>query len=975
MTINLKKGDQMHGFTLVDSQFIQDANAQVHTFTHEQSGGQVIWVENDDQNRTFGIGFKTPPKDSTGVAHIVEHSVLSGSRKYPAKDPFMTMLKTSMNTFLNAMTFSDMTIYPVSSMNEEDFHNLTDVYLDAVFFPKMMTEEHIFRQEGWHKELFDVDEPIIYNGVVYNEMRGAYSDAERIIMQDVTANMHPNSTYAHESGGYPYDIPNLTFENFKQFHADHYRPDNALAYVYGDIDIDRTLRQINGDFFSEFSTINHEKIQFDLPKTAEGHREYQAFYNADERKTSEQDSYLTYMTHVGTSTDLTDNYVANILSDALIEAEAAPIRLALIEAGLAEEVEAMGSDGYYLDFGLVLKQFNPENKDKALAVIKATLNDLVANGINRDLLEGVINTREFAARQAGGAMKGITYEIQMTMAWRYDMSPTEVLHFSKYYDDLRAKLDTDFYERWIQDNLLDAATSLVGIYQPKVGLFKAQDEQLTAQLAAEKAAMTDQDIQALIEENQALRNYQDTPDTEEARQTLPKLAISDVPRTTQAIAQEVLTGQQGVPVLFHEQDASGIRYVQMAYRLDHITAEDLPYVNYLAILLGLLDTENYDYRQMDIEMMKATAGISMRPKVFIREGSKDDYVPVLVASFAAIGDHSARGFELLQDTMTFTDFSDKARILNVLQRTKFNMSQSYEGAGHRVAISRLRSFYSQAAKYEDVIAGLTFYDHMTDLIENFSTKADAFIEKLREVNGKIWDPRMLTVSLTADGVDQSALLDQVNHFIDQAKPADSVEPVNVQFDLVGNHYHEAIQTNGNVQYVSVGGPVSVEDYNGRYVVFANILSKDYLHENIRAKGGAYGAGLSLTAAGDVTTYSYRDPNVDKTVAVYQNLPAFLENPGLSQDDLEQLIIGSMTSFHYPLIPASVNNLMVTRHFRGMTKDMVDARLSQALDTKVADLIAFKAQIQTALDADNLVVFGNKQKIEESKQVFNHKRTI
>lgn len=975
MTINLKKGDQIHGFTLVDSQFIQDANAQVHTFAHKQSGGQVIWVENDDQNRSFGIGFKTPPKDSTGVAHIVEHSVLSGSRKYPAKDPFMTMLKTSMNTFLNAMTFSDMTIYPVSSMNEEDFHNLTDVYLDAVFFPKMMTEEHIFRQEGWHKELFDADEPIIYNGVVYNEMRGAYSDAERIIMQDVTANMHPGSTYAHESGGYPYDIPDLTFENFKQFHADHYRPDNALAYVYGDIDIDRTLSQINGDFFSEFSKNNHQQVQFDLPKTPEGHHEYQAFYDADERKTSEQDSYLTYMTHVGTSTDLTDNYVANILSDALIEAEAAPIRLALIEAGLAEEVEAMGSDGYYLDFGLVLKQFDPANKDKALAVIKSTLSDLVANGINRDLLEGVINTREFAARQAGGAMKGITYEIQMTMAWRYDMSPTEVLHFSKYFDDLRAKLDTDFYEKWIQDNLLDAATSLVGIYQPKVGLFKAQDEQLTAKLAAEKAAMTDQDIQALIKENQALRVYQDTPDTEEARQALPKLDISDVPRTTQAIAEEALTGQQGVPVLFHEQDASGIRYVQMAYRLDHIAAEDLPYVNYLTILLGLLDTENYDYRQMDIEMMKATAGISMRPKVFIREGSQDDYVPVLVASFAAIGDHSARGFELLQDTMKFTDFSDKARILNVLQRTKFNMSQSYEGAGHRVAISRLRSFYSQAAKYEDVISGLSFYDHITDLIENFSTKADAFIEKLIEVNGKIWDPRMLTVSLTADGVDQSVLLDQVNHFIDQAKPADSVEPVQVQFDLAGNHYHEAIQTNGNVQYVSVGGRVPVEDYNGRYVVFANILSKDYLHENIRAKGGAYGAGLTLTAAGDVTTYSYRDPNVDKTVAVYQNLPAFLENPGLSQDDLEQLIIGSMTSFHYPLTPASVNTLMVTRHFRGMTKDMVDARLSQALDTKVADLIAFKAQIQIALDADNLVVFGNKQKIEESKQVFNHKRTI
>lgn len=974
MTTSLKKGDQMHGFTLVDSQFIQDANAQVHTFAHEQSGGQVIWVENDDQNRSFGIGFKTPPKDSTGVAHIVEHSVLSGSRKYPAKDPFMTMLKTSMNTFLNAMTFSDMTIYPVSSMNEEDFHNLTDVYLDAVFFPKMTSEENIFRQEGWHKELFDKDEPIIYNGVVYNEMRGAYSDAERIIMQDVTANMHPGSTYAHESGGYPYEIPDLTFDNFKQFHADHYRPDNALAYVYGDIDIDRTLGQINGDFFSEFLK-KDQQVQFDLPETKDGHIDYQAFYDADERKTAEYDSYLTYMTHVGASTDLTNNYVANILSDALIESEAAPIRQALIEAGLAEEVEAIGSDGYYLDFGLVLKQFNPANKDKALAVIKETLTDLVANGINRDLLEGVINTREFAARQAGGAMKGITYEIQMTMAWRYGMSPTEVLHFSKYFDDLRAKLATDFYEKWLQDNLLAADASLVGIYQPKVGLFKEQDDQLEAKLAAEKAAMTDQDIQALIQENQALRVYQDTPDTEEARQALPKLDISDVPRTTQAIVEETLTGQQGVPVLFHEQDASGIRYVQMAYKLDHIAAEDLPYVNYLTILLGLLDTENYDYRQMDIEMMKATAGISMRPKVFIREGSQDDYVPVLVSSFAAIGDHSARGFELLQDTMKFTDFSDKARILNVLQRVKFNMSQSYEGAGHRVAISRLRSFYSQAAKYEDVISGLSFYDHMTDLIENFSTKADDFIAKLIEVNGKMWDPRMLTVSLTADTADKATLLEQVDQFIDQADQTDSVEPVSVEFDLAGNNYHEAIQTNGNVQYVSVGGRVPIEDYNGRYVVFANILSKDYLHENIRAKGGAYGAGIGLTSSGDVTTYSYRDPNVDKTVDVYHKLPEFLANPGLSQDDLDQLIIGSMTAFHYPLTPASVNNLMVTRHFRGMTKDMVDARLSQALDTKVADLVAFKDQIQIALDADNLVVFGNKQKIDDSTQTFNNKRTI
>ncbi len=966
-------GDHLHGFTLKNSQFIQDANAQVHTFTHEKSGGQVIWVENDDQNRTFGIGFKTPPTDSTGVAHIVEHSVLSGSRKYPAKDPFMTMLKTSMNTFLNAMTFSDMTIYPVSSMNEEDYHNLTDVYLDAVFFPKMLTEENIFRQEGWHKELFDASEPIVYNGVVYNEMRGAYSDAERIIMQDVTANMHPGSTYAHESGGYPYDIPDLTFDQFKQFHADHYRPDNALAYVYGDIDIDRTLAQIDGDFFSEFDQ-KDDQVQFDLPETKEGRLEYQAFYDADDQKTAEKDSYLTYLMHVGDTTDLTDNYVANILSDALIESEAGPIRQALIAAGLSEEVEALGSDGYYLDFGVILKQFNPANKEKALLVIQDTLMKLVEEGINRDLLEAVINTREFAARQAGGAMKGITYEIQMTMAWRYGIEPTEVLHFSKYFDDLRAKLATDFYENWIKDRLIDPATALIAIYEPKVGFFQEKDQALEAKLIAEKAAMTEEEIQSLITENQSLRTYQDTPDTVEARKTLPQLALSDVPRTTTEIPERLVKGHQDADILFHDQDASGIRYVQLAYSLENIQKEDLPYVNYLTILLGLLDTDNYPYDQMDIEMMKATSGISMRTRIFRQELTGDAYRPILLASFAAIGDNSQRGFDLLQDTLKHTDFSDKGRILNILQRVKSNTRQGYEGSGHQVAIARLRAFYSQAAKYSETISGLDFYDHLTHLIDHFDDQADAFIDRLKVVNAKMWDPRLLTVSLTADTADQDSLVDQVNTFIDQSNLVEDVAPVTVEFDLAGQS-HEAILTNGNVQYVSVGGQVPVADYTGKFVVYGSILSKDYLHENIRAKGGAYGAGISLTSAGDITTYSYRDPNVDKTVDVYKGMPDFLANPGLDQDDLDQLIIGSMTTFHYPLAPSSVNGLMIARHFKGMTKEMVDQRLNEALDTKLSDLASFKEQIQTALDADNLVVFGNKQKIESSAQKFDNKRVL
>lgn len=973
MTQSLKVGDQLHGFTLTDSQFIHDANAHVHTFNHPQSGGQVVWVENDDQNRTFGIGFKTPPKDSTGVAHIVEHSVLSGSRKYPAKDPFMTMLKTSMSTFLNAMTFSDMTIYPVSSMNEEDFHHLTDVYLDAVFFPRMTSEENIFRQEGWHKELFDKDDDLIYNGVVYNEMRGAYSDAERIIMQDVIANLHPESTYAHESGGYPYDIPNLTWENFKQFHTDLYRPDNALAYLYGDIDIDRALAQIDGDFFSEFKA-SGKTVDYDLPAVKPGTTEYVGYYDADERKTVETDSYLVYGMPAGNSADIANNYVANLMSEALIETEAAPIRQALIAAGLSEEVEALGSDGYFVDFGFVLKQFNPANKEKALEVIQETLVEQANKGINRDLLEAVINTREFAARQAGGAMKGITYEIQMTMSWRYGVDVTEALNFSKYFDDLRAKLDTDFYENWIKENLLDPSTKLIAVYQPKVGLFDEKDNALAEALASEKAAMSDQEMADLIATNEALRTYQDTPDTEEARASLPKLALSDVPRKTALIPEETLAANHGVVVRFHEQDASGIHYVQLAYQIDHLPVEDLPYVNYVAVLAGLLNTSNMTYEQMDIETMKTTSGIIMRPKTFVKEFATNQYVPTIFASFAAIGDNSQRGFELLQDTQKNTDFSDKARILNILQRTKSNMSQGYENSGHTVAISRLRAKYSQASKYAETISGLGFYDHLTDLIEHFDERGDEFIARVEAVNAKLWDPRQLIVFLTADAEDKTILLDQVNAFVDGANTVDNIDATSIHFDLPG-HGHEAILTNGNVQYVSVGGQVDPKTFNGKAMIIGSILSKDYLHENIRAKGGAYGAGISITSSGDITTYSYRDPNVDKTVDVYQAMPDFLADSHLTQEDLDQLIIGSMSAFHAPLAPANVNSLMSTRYFKGLTHEMVDESLSEALDTKLSDLVAYKETIQEALDADNLVVFGNKQKIEASNQTFDIKRSL
>ncbi|WP_195852621.1 insulinase family protein [Aerococcus sanguinicola] len=966
--------EQIAGFHLVDQFQAPDANSLAFVYEHDQSGGRVLWLKNEDQNRAFGIGFITPPEDSRGAAHIVEHAVLAGSRKYPVKDPFMFMLKTSMNTFLNAMTFSDMTLYPVASMNEEDFHHLMDVYLDAVFFPRMLKERRVFEQEGWHLDLDEETGQLTYNGVVYNEMRGVYSSPDRTVIQDIDRYLHPDSTYAQDSGGYPYQIPDLTYEDFCAFHQAHYRPDNALAFLYGDLDIERALAQIDGDYFSHFQA-GKGLSSLQTPAPSQEDRRYTAYYDGGKGDDRSTDSYLSYSLPFGQATCREDQYLLSLLADSLVNAESSPVRQAILEAGLAEDVSVYGGSGYYLDFTIVLERFDADRVDEAVALIQEVLRQAVAEGIDTKLLEAVIKRTEFALREAGGANRGVTKFIQCMSAWRYGISLDEDLNYSESFQAFRDKLGTGYYEAVVKDRLLGAKGRQILVHEPELGRHQAMDQALSQELADKAEAMTAEEIDQVKAANASLRSYQQTPDSPEAQATLPQLDITDVDREVAHIPEEKLTLAGGQVCLYHDQPAAGIRYVQLAFPLDQVAFEDLATLSDLLTFLGSVSTEAHAYADLDTAILTYANGLNFQAKLYRDSDQPDRYQAKLLVSFAALGQDSRQALALVEEILTASRFDEKARILNLLQRIKADLEDALESSGHSSALTRLQAMSVETARIAEELEGIAYYDHVCALLADFDKVFDDYSQALSDLQAKLWSSQGVTVSLTAEAADQAELVEEVQTFLAQL-PSEKAPAQDLIVPLSGTK-QEGIRTNGNVQYVVQGGHLEPESfhYQGSAVVLAHFLSHAFLHEQIREQGGAYGAGFILSPAGDIAAYSYRDPHLDRTLAVYSQIADFIRQLDLDQATIDQFIIGAMTAFHFPIVPQAVNGLALRRHFKGETEDRINQRLQEALDTKLEDFKAYADEIEQAFSQQGLVVIGNQDKIGAASERFSDQRDL
>ena len=958
-----------HEFKLVEEEYVEEIQSTARIFVHEKTGARLLSLENEDDNNVFSIGFRTPPSDSTGVAHIIEHCVLSGSRKYTTKEPFMDMAKGSLNTFLNAMTFSDKTLYPIASRNEKDFFNLMDVYLDAVFYPKIYDMEEIFMQEGWHYEIFDEKEPIRYQGVVYNEMLGAYSSPERILSESISKSLFPDTIYKYSSGGNPEAIPDLSYEEFLNFHRKFYHPSNSYIFLYGNGNIEKRLKHINEEYLSNFHKEEIDsKIQ--LQKPFSSRKELVEYYPISKDEDEDNKSYLSLNFVLGENTDPETYLMTSILSQLLIDSEAAPLKNALLDKGLGQDIFSMSVGGIQAGFGIVAKNVNKDKKDEFEKTIFEGLNKIVREGLDKELIKASINVVEFDLREASGfATKGIAYNILSLESWLYDGHPLIHLKYEDTLNKLKAYVDTDFYERFIEEKLIKNPHSSLVIVNPKKGLGEEKERKVVEKLESYKKSLSEEEINELIEKNIKLRDMQVKEDSEEAKATIPKLSLSDVEAKAEKIPQEIIR-EKGYSLLNHNIFTSKISYLDFYFDTSMVEEELIPYVNLLAQILGKIDTKKKSYTDLSNDIFVNTGGISFSTNLFVEKDEFDVYYPKFIVRGKALRDNIPKLVELIHELITESKIEDRKRIKDIIARIKSRIEMGIFSNGHSVAMRRVSSYFSSSSKYAEKLQGLDFYWFISNLVKNFDNISDEILANLSKVYRKIFNINNLIISFTGEEEDFKILRNNLP-LITENINSDKFQAKEYKF--TEEALNEGILSSANVQYVSKGYNLKKlgYEYKGSLLVLSTLLSREYLHNKIRAQGGAYGAGISIDRSGHVITYSYRDPNLKETIDVYDGMAEYINSLSLSEEDFTNFIIGTISRLDPALTPYMKGQIATSRFISNLRFEDIQKNREEVLSTRLKDIKEAASLLRDAMDKNYFCVLGNENKIRENEGLFNN----
>lgn len=952
----------MYGFKLLDQHRVEEINSDAFVYEHEKSGARLLHLKNDDDNKVFSVAFRTPPEDSTGVPHIIEHCVLSGSRKYKTKEPFMDMVKGSLKTFINAMTFSDKTIYPVASRNEKDFMNLMDVYLDAVFFPMIHEDKTIFMQEGWHYSIEEKDQPLKYNGVVYNEMRGAYSQPTTLLRENIGRSLYPDTTYQYSSGGNPDHITDLTYEGFKQFHKDYYHPSNAYIYVYGNGDIETYLKHMDEEYLSHFDKV---KVETEISKQ-EGFEKINyvdGSYHVAKDESTDKKTFLSMNFVIGDAVTPRNHIVGDILKDILVSAAAAPVKKALLDAGIGEDIMVSFDGGIQLNISIIAK--NAEISQKAIfeKTIMDTLKQLVQEGIDKNLIESSINIVEYDMREATGfATKGIIYHIYSMNAWLYDGHPTTLIAYDDEIKKMRELSKTDFFEQFIQAHLIDNTHASVVTLKPVQGLNDEKAHEDEKVLAEYKASLTEDELTHLITENMTLKNKQLSPDSKEALDTIPKLSIEDVDKKAEVIPTEVIE-KDAYKIVKHDMFSNDIAYIEFLFDTTMIPQEDISYIPLLAELIGKVDTTSYRYGDLNNEIYKLTGGINLSLRTYTDTNSKAFYPKFVVAGKAVTPKIDAL-MRLKGILLTETVFEDEKRIKELLLQSKSRMEMAINQRGDSYAASRLASYFLPSSHYGEKVKGFDYYWFLTDTIQSFDASPDKVMKKLSELYSQIFNIKNLYISFTGDDKSYQTfekcygqVVDLVNH--------DHYEKKNYNFNLEVKN--EGIAASSNVQYCAKGYNFKTlgYKYSGKMQVLRAILSADFLHDRIRAKGGAYGCGISFSDNGNIIATSYRDPNLEQTLQVFDDMSKYVETLDLDHDDITRFVIGAISRLDGAMTPKGKGTFGTANLISGITDEMIQKEREDILNVTLEELKSLSQLINDAMSQDHYVVYGNDVTIKES----------
>ena len=952
---------------------LKGIKAKGYLLRHRKSGARVVYIENDDNNKVFSIGFRTPPSDSTGVPHIMEHSVLCGSRNFPAKDPFVELVKGSVNTFLNAMTYPDKTVYPVASCNDQDFQNLMHVYMDAVFYPNIYEHEEIFRQEGWSYQLDSAEDKLKYNGVVYNEMKGAFSSPEGVLDRVILNTLFPDTSYANESGGDPEVIPELTYEQFLDFHRKYYHPSNSYIYLYGDMDIEEKLHWLDQEYLGKYDREPVDsRIRFQEPFAEM--QEKVIPYSIASEESEEDNTYLSYNKVVGTSLDKELYLAFQILDYALLSAPGAPLKKALTDAGIGKDIMGSYDNGIYQPiFSVIAKNANEEQKEEFIQVIEDVLRASVKNGIDTKAIEAGINYYEFRYREAdfGNYPKGLMYGLQMMDSWLYDEEKPfihiEALDTFKF---LKKQIGTGYYEELIQKYLLDNPHGAIVIVTPEKGRTARMEAELEEKLQKYKESLTAEEVEAFVQKTQALEAYQSEPESEENLEKIPVLKREDISREIEPIINEEMT-LAGVPVIFHEIETNGIGYVDVLFDMSLVEEQDLPYVGILQSVLGIIDTKRYDYGTLFNEINVNTGGISTSLELY------NDVTNIREKAFKATFEIKGKAlygklpvaFDMMREILMESKLNDGKRIREILAMLKSRLLMKFQSSGHVTAVLRAQSYASPAAKLKDMTNGIAFYETVSYIEEHFEEEKEKLSEKLIDLSKKLFcgDNMMLSYTAAREG------LEGLEEMVEKLK--NSLHTRTAEEDkrcvIHCEKKNEGFKTASKVQYVAKAGnfiDLGVA-YTGALQILKVIMSYDYLWQNIRVKGGAYGCMSNFNRIGEGYFVSYRDPNLKRTLDVYDGVVDYLKNFTVSERDMTKYIIGTMSGIDQPMTPASKGERSMNLYMNKVSAEMIREERNQILDAEQDDIRALYKVAEAVLQADQMCVIGGEDKIEEEKELF------
>lgn len=968
--MKFKIGDIYSGFKLEDEVNIDGIKSVGKVFTHVKSGAKLVNIENDDDNKVFSISFKTLPQNNKGIPHILEHSVLCGSKKFPVKEPFVEILKGSLNTYLNAATYPDKTMYPVASRNYKDFRNLMHVYLDAVFYPAIYETPEIFMQEGWHYEAHP-DKELTYNGIVYNEMKGSYSSPVSVLLRSVDEVLFKDNIYRFDSGGKPEEIVKLSRDEFIKFHEKYYNPSNSILYLYGDIKLEEELEFIDHEYLSKFKENKIENVI--MPQKAfEKMEEKELEYSISKDESENDKTYFSLSFCTGSILDEEMYFALDILESILLGLSSSPLKRAIVEANIGKDVFGVFDNSIMqTTFSIILKDSNLSEKNKFKNIVFKVLEELCEKGIDRKVIEAVINAREFEIKEADyeSYPRGLEYNEKILDRMLYGGEPFENLRFEEKLEKIKAAVKDNYFEKIIKKCFLNNKHSAFITVKPKKNLEYETSEADAEKLRSFKNNLSENELGEILEQNKKLKLRYETPDKKEDLNKIPMLSIKDINPKADYFESEKIN-ENGIDILYTPLNTNGINYMNLYFDSAVVPTHMIPYLSLFSILIGRMNTKKYNFKDLSNEVNMNIGGMdfSLEPYSDIKE--IDKYTPEFVVRTKVLKEKTPKLFEFLEEIINETIYDDYTRIKELIEEVKSRLEMAMQSRTHRFASVRLGSYYSQMYKYIDLISGIEFYKFLCKLQKNFNEEKEVLSEKLKECARLVFNSNNLLVGYSGDRTSLKEFLKLFSEFTNKLRK-DDVNKYNYEFEL--QKLNEGLIISSKVQCVAKGYNFKKLNFknNGSLSVLKAIANYDYLWGKVRVQGGAYGAYASFSGSGNMNLCSYRDPGLIETFGAYDDFANYIENFDADYREITKYILGTISGIDMPLSSASKCERTVLHYITNIDMDYIQRIRDEILNTDIHSIRECSRLIDACMKENYICVIGNEQKINENADKFKN----